>query len=188
MASSMFSPIIMFIIRSFFRSGPDLIIGPGAVFGGVMNYITFNQDFSQVAVASRTGFRVYSTEPFSKKYQNNEGDVGMVEMLFSTTLVALVLSPRFLRIMNTQRGTTICDLTFPSKINAMRMNRKRMIVVLEGAIYIYDIGNMKLLHQIDTPPNPLGKPPTYMTTSMENEGDYVVLTTHEPFVRMTAPG
>lgn len=151
-----------------------------------MNYITFNQDFSQVAVASRTGFRVYSTEPFSKKYQNNEGDVGMVEMLFSTTLVALVLSPRFLRIMNTQRGTTICDLTFPSKINAMRMNRKRMIVVLEGAIYIYDIGNMKLLHQIDTTPNPLGKPPTYMT--MENERDYVVLTTRELFVRMTAPG
>ncbi|QDS73401.1 hypothetical protein FKW77_007818 [Venturia effusa] len=119
-----------------------------------MNYITFNQDFSQIGVAAKHGFRVYSTEPFSKKYQNNEGDVGMVEMLFSTTLVALVLSPRFLRIMNTQRGTTICDLTFPSKINAMRMNRKRMVVVLENAIYIYDIGNMKLLHQIDTPPNP----------------------------------
>ncbi|TLD37975.1 autophagy-related protein 18 [Venturia nashicola] len=144
----------MSIIRSFFRRGPDLILGPGAVFGGVMNYITFNQDFSQVGVAARSGFRVYNTEPFSKKYQNNEGDVGMLEMLFSTTLVALVLSPRFLRIMNTQRGTTICDLTFPSKINAMRMNRKRMIVVLEGAVYIYDIGNMKLLHQIDTPPNP----------------------------------
>ncbi|KAE9966597.1 hypothetical protein EG327_011780 [Venturia inaequalis] len=144
----------MFILRSFFRRGPDLILGPGAVFGAVMNYITFNQDFSQVGVAARSGFRLYSTEPFSKRYQNNEGDVGMLEMLFSTTLVALVLSPRFLRIMNTQRGTTICDLTFPSKINAMRMNRKRMVVVLEGAIYIYDIGNMKLLHQIDTPPNP----------------------------------
>jgi autophagy-related protein 18 len=121
-----------------------------------MNYITFNQDFSQIGVAGKAGFRIYTTEPFSKAYQNNEGDVGILEMLFSTTLVALVLSPRFLRIMNTKRGTTICDLTFPSRINAIRINRKRMIVVLEGAIYIYDIGNMKLLHQIDTPPNPLG--------------------------------
>lgn len=137
-----------------------------------MNYITFNQDFSQVGVAARSGFRTYSTEPFSKRYQNNEGDVGMLEMLFSTTLVALVLSPRFLRIMNTQRGTTICDLTFPSKINAMRMNRKRMIVVLEGAIYIYDIGNMKQLHQIDTPPNPHGKPPTYLNIR-EMEGYFL---------------
>ena len=142
--------------NNLFRKGPNIILGPGPVWEQAMNYITFNQDFSQIGVAGKSGFRIYTTEPFSKTYQNSEGDVGILEMLFSTTLVALVLSPRFLRIMNTKRGTTICDLTFPSRINAIRINRKRMIVVLEGAIYIYDIGNMKLLHQIDTPPNPFG--------------------------------
>lgn len=37
------------------------------------------------------------------------------------------------------------------------MNRKRLIVVLENEIYIYDISTMKLLHTIETGPNPNGK-------------------------------
>lgn len=36
------------------------------------------------------------------------------------------------------------------------MNRKRLIVVLESEIYIYDISTMKLLHTIETGPNPNG--------------------------------
>lgn len=122
-----------------------------------MNYITFNQDFSQIGVSGKHGFRLYTTEPFAKTYQNNEGDIGILEMLFSTSMVALVPAPRLLRVMNTKRGTTIVDLTFPSRIDAIRINRKRLIVVLAGALYIYDIGNMKLIHQVDTPPNPLGE-------------------------------
>jgi len=34
------------------------------------------------------------------------------------------------------------------------MNRKRLVVVLEESIYLYDISNMKLLHTIETSPNP----------------------------------
>jgi autophagy-related protein 18 len=132
---------------------------PVQVFGMNLNYITFNQDYSQVGVATRVGFRTYNTEPFSRDLSksSDEGDVSMLEMLFSTTLVALVLSPRLLRITNTKRGTTICELTFPTKINAIRINRKRLVVVLDDSIYIYDIADMKLLTQIDTPPNPHGK-------------------------------
>lgn len=37
------------------------------------------------------------------------------------------------------------------------MNRRRLIVVLEEQIFVYDISNMKLLHTIDTSPNPSGK-------------------------------
>jgi hypothetical protein len=81
----------------------------------------------------------------------------MVEVLFSTSLHALVLSPRLLRILNTKKGATICELTFPSKIIKVQINRKRLVVVLDDSIYLYDISNMKLLHTIDTPPNPHGK-------------------------------
>lgn len=77
-------------------------------------------------------------------------------MLFSTSLVALVLSPRLLRILNTKRHTTICELTFPMKILTVKMNRKRLAIVLETSIYLYDISNMKLLYTIDTSPNPNG--------------------------------
>jgi len=99
-------------------------------------------------------------------------------MLFCTSLVALVgaadtqpnNSPRKLQIVNTkvsssvhngqiadaQRQSTICELIFPTSVLAVKMNRKRLIVVLESEIYIYDISTMKLLHTIETGPNPNG--------------------------------
>ncbi|KAJ2791929.1 autophagy protein [Coemansia helicoidea] len=82
-------------------------------------------------------------------------------MLFCTSLVALVgsgdqpsLSPRRLQIINTKRQSIICELTFPTTILAVKLNRRRLIAVLEEHIYVYDISNMKLLHTIETPPNP----------------------------------
>ena len=164
--------------------------------GMALNFVTFNQDNSVLGLGKEhsthhykafihlthhlgtsKGFSLYTTEPFSRYYQNEEGDVSIIEMLFSTSLVALILSPRLLRILNTkvstlrrcfrlpkskrytdqaQRDTTICELTFPMKILAVRMNRKRLVVVLDESIYLYDISNMKLLHTIDTSPNPHG--------------------------------
>lgn len=75
-------------------------------------------------------------------------------MLFSTSLVALILSPRHLIIQNTKRASVICELTFPSAVLAVRLNRKRLAVVLEDEIYLYDISNMSLLTNIATSPNP----------------------------------
>ena len=51
----------------------------------------------------------------------------------------------------------ICELLFPSSILAVKLNRKTLVIVLEAEIYIYDISNMKLLHVIETPPNPNGE-------------------------------
>ncbi|KAF8538334.1 autophagy-related protein 18 [Trichophaea hybrida] len=119
-----------------------------------MNFVTFNQDFSCLAVGNHNGYRIYNCDPFRNVYENKEGDVSIVEMLFSTSLVALILSPRRLVITNTKRQTTICELTFPTSILAVKLNRKRLIVALEEQIYVYDISNMKLLHTIETSPNP----------------------------------
>ena len=60
----------------------------------------------------------------------------------------------------TQRQSMICELLFPSSILAVKLNRKTLVIVLEVEIYIYDISNMKLLHVIETPPNPNGEPPS----------------------------
>lgn len=122
------------------------------------------------------------TNPFPKP--SDDGAASIVEMLFCTSLVAVVgagdkpsASPRRLQIVNTkvcpisfvapshsymrspliQRQSTICELLFPTAILAVRMNRKRLIVVLELEIYIYDISTMKLLHTLDTGANPNGK-------------------------------
>ncbi|KAG6005916.1 autophagy protein [Claviceps maximensis] len=139
-----------------------------------LNFITFNQDHSCLAVAypsrpepeaykqlcnstsigTSKGFRIYHTDPFSRIYSSNDGNIAVIEMLFSTSLVALILSPRHLIIQNTKRASIICELTFPSAVLAVRLNRKRLAVVLEEEIYLYDISNMSLLYIISTSPNP----------------------------------
>jgi autophagy-related protein 18 len=55
-----------------------------------------------------------------------------------------------------QRQSMICELLFPSSILAVKLNRKTLVIVLETEIYIYDISNMRLLHVIETTPNPEG--------------------------------
>ncbi|KAI1104439.1 WD40 repeat-like protein [Jackrogersella minutella] len=119
-----------------------------------LNFITFNQDHSCLAVGTSKGFRIYHTDPFSKIFSSDDGNIAIIEMLFSTSLVALVLSPRHLIIQNTKRASVICELTFPSAVLAVRLNRKRLAVVLEDEIYLYDIANMSLLTNIATSPNP----------------------------------
>lgn len=101
------------------------------------------------------GFRVFTTEPFSKLHDNRDaGYITLLEMLFSTSLVAIVNSPRRLQINHTKKDLILCDLTFPTAVLAIRLNRKRLVVVLEDQMYIYDIQTLKLLHTLETSPNP----------------------------------
>lgn len=124
----------------------------------------FNQDFSCIAVGTQHGYSIINCDPFGKIYTQPTSAIAIAEMLFCTSLVALVgsgstpnSSPRTLQIVNTKRQSTICELRFPTAILAVRMNRKRLVVVLEKEIYIYDISTMKLLHTLDTGVNPNGE-------------------------------
>jgi len=38
----------------------------------------------------------------------------------------------------------------------VKMNRRRLVVLTDGEIYLYDISNMKLLHTVEMSPNPNG--------------------------------
>ena len=53
----------------------------------------------------------------------------------------------------------------------MKMNRKRLVVMLEEIVFIYDISNMKLLHQQTTPINPAG----VCAVSPNSEHNYLAL-------------
>lgn len=96
-----------------------------------MNFVTFNQDYSYLAVgefsftyccalykhvvdihpATPKGFRIFTTDPFAKSYETKEGNIAVIEMLFSTSLVALILSPRRLQITNTKVRLTLTSQT-----------------------------------------------------------------------------
>jgi len=62
---------------------------------------------------------------------------------------------------------------------AVRMNRKRLVVMLEEIVFIYDISNMKLLHQQTTPLNQSG----ICAVSPSSENNYLAL----PHYNKTAP-
>ncbi|RIA83372.1 WD40-repeat-containing domain protein [Glomus cerebriforme] len=146
-------------------------------------FINFNQDFSCISVGTQHGYKIYNCDPFGKCYSKSDGGIGIVEMLFCTSLVALVgagehpsFSPRRLQITNTKRQSTICELTFPTSILAVKLNRRRLIIVLEQIIYVYDISNMKQLHTIETSPNPSA----ICALSPSNENCYIAYPSPTP--------
>ncbi|KAF8809634.1 hypothetical protein BYT27DRAFT_7254366 [Phlegmacium glaucopus] len=55
-----------------------------------------------------------------------------------------------------KRQSMICEfkLLFTSSILAVRLNRNSLVVVLEMEIYVHNISDMRLLHFIETRPNP----------------------------------
>ncbi|QOU21536.1 hypothetical protein BRETT_001260 [Brettanomyces bruxellensis] len=128
-----------------------------------LNFANFNQDYSCLSVGYSDGYKVFNCEPFGQCYTRKDGGVGIIEMLFTSSLLVLVgsgeqsaLSPRRLKVVNTKRQTTICELTFPDTILAVKLNRDRLVVLLEKTVYIYDVHNMRLLHTVEIPANPLG--------------------------------
>ena len=74
-----------------------------------------------------------------------------------------------------QRHSTICELTFHGMVVAVKMNRKRLVVILEESVFIYDISNMKMLHSQLTPINPAG----ICAISPNSENNYLALPHHQ---------
>lgn len=60
-------------------------------------------------------------------------------------------------------------------IVAVKMNRKRLVVMLEEIVFIYDISNMKLLHQQPTPVNQSG----IVALSPHSENNFLALPHHQ---------
>lgn len=112
-------------------------------------------------------------------------------MLFCTSLVAFVgageqphLSPRKLSLLNTHSNAIIQNLSFPSTVLEVQLNRKRcasspavhrigkrrlrwmrqsclgpgcrLVAVLERRALVYDLESLHLLGTLDTPANPHG--------------------------------
>ncbi|PWN40517.1 WD40 repeat-like protein [Ceraceosorus guamensis] len=124
--------------------------------------VAFNQTQDCLSVGTRNGYSIYGVEPYGRLLSEKGDGRAIVEMLFQTSLVALVgtadsspqSSPRRLEIVNTKRQTTICSLLFPTAVLAVKLNRQRVVVVTETEIFIYSISTMRLLHTIETSPNP----------------------------------
>ncbi|CAM9303486.1 unnamed protein product [Pylaiella littoralis] len=123
----------------------------------------FNQDATCLAVGLRTGYRIYTCRPFAQCFAMTDGGIARAEMLFSSSLVALVgsgdrpaFSPRRLCLWNTKKDHSICEVNFITAVLAVKLNRKRVAVCLNTALHVFDISDMKCLRTLETAANPDG--------------------------------
>ncbi|KAL6613861.1 hypothetical protein ACP70R_036131 [Stipagrostis hirtigluma subsp. patula] len=133
-------------------------------------HISFNQDYGCFAAGTKSGFRIYNCDPFREIFRRDlaaEGDggggIGVVEMLFRCNILALVgggdnphYPPNKVMIWDDHQSRCIGELSFRSPVRGVRLRRDRIIVVLENKIFVYNFSDLKLVHQIETAPNPKG--------------------------------
>lgn len=129
---------------------------------GVLS-LSVNQDSTCIAIGSLHGIRIFNVEQGRTLFSEDYGAIKIVEMLFCTSLLAYVgageqphLSPRKLTLMNTQTMSAIKTSMYRSSILAVRMNRRRLVVVLETQAIVSELENLQKLRVIETPPNPQG--------------------------------
>ncbi|KAJ4753558.1 WD repeat domain phosphoinositide-interacting protein 3 [Rhynchospora pubera] len=128
-------------------------------------HLSFNQDYGCFAVGTSTGFMVYNCDPFrgiiNRDFEG--GGVKVVEMLFRCNLLALVgggPTPAFpqnkVMIWDDHQTRCIGELSFRTEVRSVRLRRDRVIVVLDQKIFVYNFVDFKIVHQIETAPNPRG--------------------------------
>ncbi|XP_051958415.1 WD repeat domain phosphoinositide-interacting protein 1 isoform X1 [Xyrauchen texanus] len=124
---------------------------------------SFNQDMTSLAVGCKDGYRLFSLSSVDKLdciHQGVESPyVYIVERLFSSSLMVVVSrsTPFRMNIYHFKKGTEICNYSYSNNILSVKLNRKRLVVCLEEALYIHDIKDMKLLKSLrNTPSNPKG--------------------------------
>lgn len=96
--------------------------------------------------------KIFNVEPFGEIYSDDVPSE-FVKVLFSTSLTIIIpkiKDNRVLKIYNLKQKLKICELIFPGPIIDVKVNKKRLVVVLNiGQIYIYDLSCVKLIKIID---------------------------------------
>ncbi|CAL5219293.1 g1099 [Coccomyxa viridis] len=131
--------------------------------GDPVYYMNFNQDYTCLSIADAKGIKIWSLSTHKLCYVADIGAVSIAEMLECTSLMAFVgageqpaLTPRKLTLMNTTIQSVIQDISFQTSILAVRLNRKRLVVVLDQRVNVYALETLEKLCTLETAANPKG--------------------------------
>uniref|UniRef100_A0A6B2L7M6 Uncharacterized protein n=1 Tax=Arcella intermedia TaxID=1963864 RepID=A0A6B2L7M6_9EUKA len=144
-----------------------------------MLYASFNQKITRICVGTKKGFLIYSIDPFKCLYKSEQGGCSIVEILDETSIVATVgtgdhptSSRRLVKIFDmdaSKKIKEICRLPFETPVLSIKFNRKRLVIVLEGEIHIFNTENVSFLTKITTNPNPKGLVALSVTSSNSHQ-------------------
>lgn len=126
--------------------------------------VSWNQDYGCFAAGTSSGFRIYNCEPFNEAVRRNTNrGFGIVELLFRSSCYALVgggdnpqCPPNKVMIWDDHLGRFAHVLNLRADVLAVKLKHDRIVVVLKHNIRIYSFTNLKLIHEIETSPNPRG--------------------------------
>ncbi len=127
-------------------------------------------------VSRADGASIFHCKPFAKCHEHStseaaaraaasrdrlrrtevHGGVSVGVLWFDSALVALVgdADARLLRLYNAQSARVLCELSFVTPVLSVLMNRRRLLVVVETRVHVYELPHVKLLHTIETALNP----------------------------------
>ena len=127
-------------------------------------YSSFNQTKDCVVFGTKTGFYVYTLNPFKKIIARKiTGGVSLVEMLYKSNIIIFVgnvdsgMYPnKKLIIWDDHKNQVIGEISFKNKILNIKVTREIITVVTERKIFIYKFQSLALIKSIETKENSKG--------------------------------
>lgn len=140
------------------------------------------------------GYGVFNCEPFGKNQFECKGGIGIIRMLFNSSLICLVgggaapaFSPRKVRLLNTQKNSLICELTFATAVVDVLLNKKRLVVLLLDKVHIYDLETLTSIQTLELYTSSSPSNPTSTQADLENHVACAMTSTHTPQCFLALP-
>ncbi len=118
-----------------------------------MQFQCFSIKFSarrSLGVGHKQGYKFFSLAKVPEQLEESNSyvcdGVHLVERLFQSSLVTLCsqAAPRVMRVFHMRQKGDICSFNYSSAVLSIRMNRQRLVVVLEDSVHIHHIRDLKV--------------------------------------------
>jgi len=113
-------------------------------------------------VATTQGFEIIqndcSSDKIKKKLQNLGESVELIEMMYRTNFIVLVLSSQRHKVViwDDYERKNRTEISFNSVVKNIKLRKDMLVVILEQKTFIFAFMALKLIEQVDTGSNPLG--------------------------------